>query len=230
MLQCWSLINKAWFFVVLELSAKVLLSYFIGSFMGSMIMGRLRGGVDIRTMGSGNAGGTNALRTQGMAFALGVMCIDIGKGVLATAIVPGINVPLVDVDPIISREWLMLSCAGAAVIGHVWPLWHQFRGGKGAATLVGTLAVLAPTILLPVVSVWVIVLLVSGFVGLSTIVAGVSAPLVLGLSRFPDDQPVFIYCVAMAMYLIFSHRSNVQRMLKGTETKLSRAALFRRKQ
>jgi len=76
---------------MLELGAKFLLSYFIGSIMGSLVVGRLRGGVDIRTMGSGNAGGTNALRTQGVAFAMGVMIIDVGKGIVGTGVVPGLD-------------------------------------------------------------------------------------------------------------------------------------------
>jgi glycerol-3-phosphate acyltransferase PlsY len=211
-----------------ELAIKFLISYFLGSVMGSLVMGRIRGGVDIRTMGSGNAGGTNALRTQGIGFAIGVMIIDIGKGVVATALVPGIDLPGVGTSPDVSREWLTLCCAAASVVGHVWPMWHQFRGGKGAATLVGTLIVLAPSLLLPVLAVWVLVLVLTGFVGLSTIVAAFAAPVVLGLFRLPDDQPIFIYCTVMALYIVFSHRSNLQRMRDGSETRMRRAMLFRR--
>ena len=79
---------------MLELGIKFILSYLIGSIMGSMVMGKLRGGVDIRTVGSGNAGGTNALRTQGWLFALGVVAIDSGKGVIAAGIIPGIELPI----------------------------------------------------------------------------------------------------------------------------------------
>jgi glycerol-3-phosphate acyltransferase PlsY len=215
---------------MLELAAKFLLSYFIGSVMGSLVVGRIRGGVDIRTMGSGNAGGTNALRTQGFAFAMGVMVIDIGKGVIGTGFVPGINLPFIGTSPDVSREWLTLCCAAASVIGHVWPMWHQFRGGKGAATLMGTLMVLAPSLLLPVMSVWGVVLVLSGYVGLSTIVAALTAPAVLATIRLPDDQPLFIYCTAMAIYIAFSHRSNIQRMRMGRESKLASAMIFDRNQ
>jgi glycerol-3-phosphate acyltransferase PlsY len=213
---------------MLELAIKFLLSYFLGSIMGSLVMGRIRGGVDIRTMGSGNAGGTNALRTQGWSFALGVMIIDIGKGVIGTGIVPGIDLPVVGTSPDVSREWLTLCCAAASVIGHVWPMWHQFRGGKGAATLIGTLIVLAPFLLLPVVTAWLLALVLSGYVGLSTVLAGFTAPVVLAIVRLPEDQPIFIYCTAMAMYIVFSHRSNLQRMRAGSETKVTRAVIFRR--
>lgn len=213
---------------MLELGTKFLLSYFIGSLMGSMIMGVLRGGVDIRTVGSGNAGGTNALRTQGVIFALGVVMIDVAKGALVTSVVPHLDIPFVGLDPAVSRTWLLLCCAAAAVIGHVWPIWHRFRGGKGAATLFGTLIVLAPSLLLPVLLVWAWILSLFGYVGLATMAAGLTAPLYLAATRLPDDQPLFIYCVVLALYLIFSHRSNIQRMRDGTEFRNTRLMLFRK--
>jgi glycerol-3-phosphate acyltransferase PlsY len=211
---------------MLELGIKFLLSYFIGSIMGSMVMGRLRGGVDIRTMGSGNAGGTNALRTQGWVFALGVIVVDVGKGIVGTGVIPGLEIPGVGTSTEVSRIWLTLCCASATVIGHVWPIWHEFRGGKGAATLVGTLVVIAPAILVPVLATWVVVLALSGFVGLSTMCAGIAAPAYLAITRLPDGQPEFIYCVAMAAYIVFCHRSNIARMRAGTENRVTRAMLF----
>ena len=213
---------------MLELGTKFLLSYFIGSVMGSMLMGRLFGGVDIREMGSGNAGGTNALRTQGKAFALGVVIIDVGKGIIGAGLVPGLDLPLIGTSPEVSAVWLTLCCAAAAVVGHVWPIYHQFRGGKGAATLIGTLVVLGPYLLLPVLLTWSVVVLLTGFVGLSTMLAGISAPLYLAVTRLPEEQPLFIYCTTMAMYIIFSHRSNIGRMLAGTENRMTRAMLTRK--
>ena len=213
---------------MLELGVKFLLSYFIGSVMGSMLVGRLRGGVDIRTMGSGNAGGTNALRTQGWIFALGVVIIDVGKGALGAGVVPGLNLPYVGTDPTLSREWLTLCCAAAAVIGHVWPMWHNFKGGKGAATLGGTLVVLSPALLLPVLLAWAIVLTSFGYVGFATIAATITAPIFIAATRFPDDQPLFIYCVTMILMIIFTHRSNLQRMRDGSESRQVRLMLFRR--
>ncbi len=213
---------------MLELGTKFLIAYFIGSIMGSLLVGRLRGGIDIRKEGSGNAGGTNALRTQGWPFALAVMVVDIGKGAIAAGVVPGLSLPYVATDPEVSRVWLALCCAGAAVVGHVWPMWHEFRGGKGAATLIGTLIVLAPILLLPVLLVWAWVLVLFGYVGLATISAAVSAPGYLALTRLPDDQPLFIYCTVLAVYLVFSHRSNLQRMRAGTENRNTRLMVFRR--
>ena len=212
---------------MLELGIKFLLSYFIGSIMGSMVVGRLRG-VDIRTMGSGNPGGTNALRTQGLAFALGVMLVDVGKGALATAVVPQLDLPFVGFDPAISRVWLVYCCAAASVVGHVWPMWHGFRGGKGAATLLGTLLVIDPGVLAPALIVWMTVLTLSGFVGLATMAASIAVPLYIAVYELPDNQPLFIYCTVLALYLVFSHRSNIRRMLDGTESKNTHLMLFRR--
>ncbi len=214
---------------MLELGVKFLISYFLGSVLGSMFMGRLAGGVDIRTQGSGNAGGTNALRTQGAMFALGVVIIDVGKGVVAAGVVPQLSLPFVPEDPLVSRTWLTLSCAAASVIGHVWPLWYNFRGGKGAATMIGTLAVLSPLLLIPLLLVWAWVLVLFGYVGLATMCAGLFVPLYLAVTRLPADQPLFIYTVAMAAYIVYCHRSNIRRMLDGTEHRNPRVMLFRKK-
>lgn len=212
---------------MLELGIKFLISYLLGSLMGSLLMGYLKGGVDIREMGSGNAGGTNALRTQGFLFALGVIVIDIGKGVLAAAVVPGLDIPGVGVDPSVSREWLVVACAAAAVIGHVWPVYHRFRGGKGAATLIGTLLILAPELLVVLLGVFFVVLMLSGFVGLSTMSATAVLPLWLATTRMPDDLPLFAYSIFMAVFIVYCHRSNIDRMLKGTENRNPRVMLFK---
>ena len=213
---------------MLELGVKFLLSYFLGSVMGALLIGRLRGGVDIRTAGSGNAGGTNALRTQGWLFALGVVVIDVGKGAIGAGLIPALDLPFIDDGANVSFDWLVVCCAAAAVMGHVWPIWHEFRGGKGAATLIGTLIVMSPTLIAPVLVVWSVVLILTGYVGLSTMCAGITAPLWLALTTLPANQPLFIYCVAMAAYLVFSHRSNIRRMRTGTENRMTRAMLFRR--
>ncbi len=213
---------------MLELGVKFLLSYFIGSIMGAMVVGTIAGGVDIRTMGSGNAGGTNALRTQGVWFAFGVVVVDVGKGVLGAGLVPGLNLPFVATDPEISRTWLTIACAAAAVMGHVWPIYHNFKGGKGAATLVGTLIVLSPTLILPLLLVWAWTLVLSGYVGLSTMLAALALPVWLGVSRLPADQALFIYATAMAVFIIYCHRSNIRRMRDGTEHRNTGAMLIRR--
>ena len=200
---------------MLELGVKFLISYFIGSLMGAMIIGKLRGGIDIRTMGSGNAGGTNALRTQGIAFAVAVVIIDIGKGYVGAGIVPGLEIPFVPTDPSVSRYWLTLCCAVAAVFGHVWPIYHRFRGGKGAATLVGTMIVLGPELILPLILVWAWVLVMSGYVGLATMIAAASVPVWISVTRLPDDQPsAHLLCCYGSLYhslASLQHSKNARR-------------------
>lgn len=214
---------------MLELGAKFLISYFIGSLMGSMIIGRLKGGVDIRSMGSGNAGFTNALRTQGIAFAVAVVIIDIGKGVIGAGVVPELNLPFIATDPTISRTWLTLCCATAAVMGHVWPMYHHFRGGKGAATLAGTLIILSLNLVAPLLLLWVVVLVLSGYVGLATMTAAVALPVWLAVTQLPAEQPLFIYSTAMAAFIIYCHHANIQRMRDGSEHRNTQLMLFRRR-
>ena len=116
----------------------VLAAYLLGSINGSLLLGRLRG-IDIRTQGSGNAGGTNALRTQGKVFALGVVLIDIGKAYVAAGWLPQW---LPDFGGVSGSRWLDMACAFAAIVGHVYPVFHGFRGGKGGATVLGALLAL----------------------------------------------------------------------------------------
>lgn len=213
---------------MLELGLKTLLCYLLGSLIGSLLVGQLRGGVDIRTMGSGNAGGTNALRTQGPAFAAAVMVIDIGKGWIAAALIPAIVLPGVGIDPSVDRVWLQVACASAAVVGHVYPLWYGFRGGKGAATLVGVLLGLYPMALAPVLGVWLLVLLLTGYVGLSTMCAVASFPLLL-LFAFdpPHSAPLLTFGIAMLTFVCYTHRANIARMRAGTENRAQRLWLLK---
>jgi len=212
---------------VLELGFKNLLAYLLGSVIGSLLVGRLRGGVDIRTQGSGNAGGTNALRTQGGWFAAWVMLIDVGKGFIAVAVVPALSLPGVPPDALSSRDWLAVTCAVSAVLGHVYPLWHQFRGGKGAATLVGVLAGIAPAALAPVLGVWLVTVLLSGYVGLGTMLAACAFPAFLLISQQSVATPLMTLGLAMAVFVPYTHRSNIRRMMSGHESRVRSLWLLR---
>lgn len=211
---------------MLELGLKLLLSYAIGSVSGSLLMGRVFGGIDIRNEGSGNAGGTNALRTHGLAFALPVVLIDIGKGALAVLLVPGLG--LVPPDPMLSRGYVTVMCGAAAVVGHIWPMWHQFRGGKGAGTLIGVYLAIAPWVIPVVLLVWIVGVVLTGYVGLSTMLAGLAAVPCAWLF-YPSFDALTGFAVAMAALVIFAHRSNVSRMLLGTENRMIKAMIWRRK-
>ena len=213
---------------MLELGVKALLSYLLGSIVGSLLVGRLRGGVDIRKVGSGNAGGTNALRTQGKWFALWVILIDVGKGVIAAAVIPEARLPGIAPDPAVSREWLTVACAAGAILGHVYPVWHEFRGGKGAATLVGTLLGLNPALLLPVIAVWLLTVMITGYVGLATMCASAALPVYVCLTESPPPAPLVTFTLGVALLVIFTHRGNVARMLRGNENRARRLWLLRR--
>lgn len=204
----------------LVLSAFLLLgAYLLGSVSGSLVLGRTRG-VDIRTLGSGNAGGTNALRTQGWKFALGVALIDIGKGVLATWFAQR-WAPVAGPLSVTTTGYV---AAGLAVVGHVWPLWHGFRGGKGAATLIGGLMVLWPWTIPLLLLVWGIVLVTTGYVGLSTVLAVASLPL---WAWWSDGGPNRVwFAVGAALFIAFTHRSNLRGLVDGTESRFARARLL----
>ena len=197
-----------------SLAIQVLAAYLLGSVSGSLLLGRFRH-VDIRTMGSGNAGGTNALRTQGVWFALGVVVIDVGKAVLAAGLLPLLQLAG-PIDPAIAGP----ACGFAAVVGHCYPLYYGFRGGKGAATAVGALAVIQPWLLIPMILTWLLVLLFTGYVGAATVLAGLSlAPAALWRGDGPE---LVAFCIGTALFMVFTHRSNLRRLRAGTENRFEK--------
>jgi acyl phosphate:glycerol-3-phosphate acyltransferase len=210
---------------MLELGVKTLIAYLLGALLGSLVLGRLRG-VDIRSQGSGNAGATNALRTQGWRFALAVFLIDAGKGAFAVAYLPDVRMPGIAIDAEISREWLTLACGCAVIVGHVYPVWFAFRGGKGVATMVGVIGGLDVRLLLPLVASWLAVLVLTGYVSLASMFAG--AALVAAVPWLePKDLPLFVFCAAIELFVVFTHRANIARMCAGKESRVRKLWLFR---
>jgi len=207
---------------VLELGLKFTIAYMLGSVLGSLVVGKIRGGVDIRTLGSGNAGGTNALRTQGKLFALCVLIIDIGKGVLAVLLIPGLVLPLVQVDASVSRELLYYCVAFAVIVGHVYPIWFGFRGGKGGATAAGLLFVIQPILAPVIILIWIAIIYFTGFVGLATMGATAAATVIFALLRWPQDQALVVFSACVTVLVLFTHRGNIERMIKGTESRIHR--------
>ena len=215
---------------MIELLLKLLASYLIGSLIGSLIVGKLRGGVDIRTLGSGNAGGTNALRTQGKSFAVWVMIIDIGKGIVATRLIAPLSLQglgLAGSEAL--REWLPVVCGLAAIIGHVYPIWYGFRGGKGVATLVGVVFGVEPILLGFVLLVWLVMVVLFGFVGLASIVAALSIAVLVAATGMQPYGPLLSFGVAVALLVAFTHRANLARMRAGTEPRARRLWLLGRR-
>jgi glycerol-3-phosphate acyltransferase PlsY len=203
-----------------DLLLKALLSYLLGSVSGSMVVGALRH-VDIRKSGSGNAGGTNAFRTQGFWFALGVVIIDIGKGALAAGLVPMLSLGLAAGGP--PQAYLPLACGFAAVVGHCYPVWHGFRGGKGAATAVGALLVIQPLVIPPMLLAWLLVLGITGWVGLGTMLAAIS--LIPAFLLLGADRPTVVFSILLAAFVVFTHRSNIRKILNGSEYRFERARI-----
>jgi glycerol-3-phosphate acyltransferase PlsY len=210
---------------MLELGVKILAAYLLGTLLGSLILGSMRG-VDIRSMGSGNAGATTALRTQGKMFGFLVLLIDIAKGMIVVWWLPSAALPGIGIDADVSREWLTVTCGFAVILGHVYPVWFDFRGGKGAATVVGVVAAMELRLLVPLLLSWLIVLLLFGYVGLATMLSAVVlAAAVLVLE--PHNAPLCAFCAAVAVFVIFTHRSNIARMRNGKENRVRRLWLFR---
>ena len=208
----------------MQIILNIIISYLVGSISGSMILGYLKG-IDIRKMGSGNAGGTNAFRTMGAQFALGVILIDIFKGVIAVLFVSKFNfINLYSFN--ISFELNEIFCAIAAVMGHVYPIYYNFKGGKGAGTLVGIIGVLFPQCIMYALLSWFVTLILTGFVGLGTMIAGIT--LAISAYLFNVSTIYFYFSIAMSLFIIFTHRSNIRRMIKGTENKFEKIMLFKR--
>ncbi len=218
---------------MIDLTLKVVASYLLGSLVGSLLVGRLRGGVDIRKLASGNAGATNALRTQGRGFAFYVLLIDVAKGWVATRVIAPfplsgaarvVGVAAGGADTAIA--WAAPLCAIAVIVGHVYPLWYGFRGGKGVATLVGAVLGLDPSLLVPLLLTWLVTALLFGFVGLASMVATVSLPIAVVVTHVEPETPLLVFGVGAAALIVFTHRANIARMHAGTEPRARRLWLF----
>lgn len=216
---------------MIEFVVKVLVAYLLGSIMGGLVIGRLRG-VDIRTQGSGNAGATNALRTQGLWFGLLVFVIDIGKGLLAVVWLPGFSVSGFGLSlalmPDSLARILPYACGVAVMLGHIYPLYFGFRGGKGVATLLGVLAWLLPQTLPFFGVAWLLTLILTGYVGLASIL-GFGAVVVAVAARTGVFSEAAIFLYAVMVLVLYTHRANIQRLRDGSEHRFEKAMLLRRR-
>ncbi|HEY7906668.1 MAG TPA: glycerol-3-phosphate 1-O-acyltransferase PlsY [Wenzhouxiangella sp.] len=203
-----------------------LLGYLLGSVSGSLLLGKFKA-IDIRTSGSGNAGGTNAFRTLGWRFALAVVVIDIGKGALAAGLLPGLFAQMGSTQAFTT----LAPIAGfAAILGHIWPVYFGFRGGKGAGTAVGAVAVIAPGSILPMFIIWLITVLATGYVGLATIFAGlILVPTMWWFGPTPLPASLASFAILTAALIVFAHRSNITRLLNGTENRFNTQKIWRRR-
>jgi acyl phosphate:glycerol-3-phosphate acyltransferase len=202
------------------------LSYLLGSVMGSLAVARLTGGVDIRTLGSGNAGATNALRIQGRKVGLIVLLIDLAKGWIATGVIAPFALPT-EVLPSAATalaQWSAPLCGIAVMLGHVYPLWYGFRGGKGVATLLGAVLGINAWLLLPMLLTWLAAVIAFGYVGLASILAALALAVAVALKNPP--APLLAFGILAALLILYTHRSNIVRMRQGTESRARRLWLF----
>ncbi len=211
-----------------ELVTKLLAAYLIGGIMGGDVLRAVLGGDDLRQAGSGNVGATNALRSRGKGFAIGVLAIDIGKGILAVTLVPALMWPWMGrctLPPLT----LAYACGIAVALGHCYPLLQKFRGGKGVATLTGVFGALLPCALPWMLLVFVLTLLISGFVSLGSLLAAATAVLWVALAM-PAGllSAAGAFVLAMSALLVFKHRDNILRLSRRQEPYFERVRVIGR--
>jgi glycerol-3-phosphate acyltransferase PlsY len=183
-------------------------AYLLGSISFAVLLVRVRTGRDIRTEGSGNAGATNVMRAHGKSLGILVAILDVAKGAAGVLLVR-----LVTADPRAAA-----AAAVAAILGHVFPVFYGFRGGKGVATAVGAFLALAPWPTLACVGVFVVVVAISRYVSLGSIVAMALLP--LSTSLFHAPFPTVIAAAVAAVLIVLKHLENIKRLSRGEERKL----------
>ena len=193
----------------------VIIAYFIGSIPFGYLIVRTRGGGDIRQTGSGGTGATNVSRRAGKAAGVLTLLLDASKGVAAVLIAQAVG----------GSEWVRAAAAIAVIIGHIFPVWLGFRGGKGVATGVGVFLILAPMALLCAGVVFVSIVFFTRYVSLGSMTAAALIPLFVWLQsvfvqRVWDLRPLLTAAVAGALLIIFAHRGNIERLARGTESQI----------
>lgn len=203
--------------MVLTLSILALiLAYLAGSIPSAVWAGRLFHGIDVREHGSGNAGATNTVRVLGWKTGIPVLIFDIFKGWLAASLPR-----FLEAAPDTSEQIMVLQivCGMAAILGHVFPIFAGFRGGKGVATTFGVLLALQPWLTLACAGIFLAVLLISGYVSLGSIISVIMFPVLL-LTVFHTTSILFkIFSILVAIAVVTTHSKNISRLLRGEEKK-----------
>jgi glycerol-3-phosphate acyltransferase PlsY len=195
----------------------IIAAYLIGSIPTSVWISKYFFGIDIRDYGSGNAGATNTFRTLGKKWGTIVMVGDVLKGVAATSLY--ILLPYY-----MDNEWqrtnFMIGLGLSAVVGHIFPIWADFRGGKGVATLFGMVIAIQPIVAACCVGVFLLVLYLTRFVSLSSIFASIAFAVFI-LYIFNEEEPLYrIFAIAVALLVVLTHQKNIGRLLRGEESKV----------
>ncbi len=201
----------------------MVLAYLLGSLPSAVWAGKWLRGIDIRDHGSGNAGATNAMRVLGPGLGLTVLVIDALKGVAA------VSLARILPDGTLSPAWfvmLQLLLGALAILGHVFPVFASFKGGKGIATLVGIIFVLYPEAFLICLLVFLAVFLTTRYVSLGSLSAAIALPVVVIWIKDVSLLPKVVFAISVALFVPITHKNNIKRLLKGKENRIS----FRRKQ
>lgn len=195
----------------------IILAYLIGSIPTSLIVSRTQFNIDIRDYGSGNAGATNTFRVLGSKWGTFVMIMDMLKGLIAVKL--ALLLPYY-IDNEFERTNFQIGLGLAAVLGHIFPVWAEFRGGKGVATLFGLIIAISPWTALSCIGVFLLVLYLTRFVSLSSILASLAFPVFILVVFNVDNIAYRIFAIAVALLVIMTHQKNIGRLLSGSENKV----------
>jgi glycerol-3-phosphate acyltransferase PlsY len=195
----------------------IILAYLIGSIPTSLIVSRSQFNIDIRDYGSGNAGATNTFRVLGSRWGTFVMIMDMLKGLIAVKL--ALLLPYY-IENEFERTNFQIGLGLAAVLGHIFPIWAEFRGGKGVATLFGLIIAISPWTALSCIGVFLLVLYLTRFVSLSSILASLAFPVFILIVFNVDNIAYRIFAIAVALLVILTHQKNIGRLLSGSESKV----------
>jgi glycerol-3-phosphate acyltransferase PlsY len=195
----------------------IILAYLIGSIPSSVIVSRSQFNIDIRDYGSGNAGATNTFRVLGSKWGTFVMIMDMLKGLIAVKL--ALLLPYY-IENEFERTNFQIGLGLAAVLGHIFPIWAEFRGGKGVATLFGLIIAISPWTALSCIGVFLLVLYLTRFVSLSSILASMAFPVFILVVFNVDNIAYRIFAIAVALLVIMTHQKNIGRLLSGSESKV----------
>ena len=204
----------------------LLLAYLFGSIPTAVWIGQAFYGIDVREYGSGNAGATNTFRVLGKKAGIAVMLLDIFKGYTATNLAYLIGLSVTGPQNSVQFVNYQLALGITAVMGHLFPVFAGFRGGKGIATLFGMILAVQSQAAMLCVLTFVVVLLISKYVSLSSILAGFSFPLSIIFIFQSPIRSVVLYGMSICVLILVTHQKNIERLLKGKESKVN---LFKKK-
>ncbi|MGE5316577.1 MAG: glycerol-3-phosphate 1-O-acyltransferase PlsY [Chloroflexota bacterium] len=199
-----------------EVIAGILTAYLLGSIPTAVIVGKVFYGIDIRTVGSGNAGATNTIRTLGMKAGIPVLLFDVFKSFAA------VNLSFFLTSALFSPNQLeiyKIILGSAAVLGHVFPVFASFKGGKGVATIVGMLIALYPMTFLVILGCFILLMIFTKIVSVSSIVCSILFPLIEVFIFHETRPPLVVLAVTVAIFIPYTHRENIKRLMAGTEKK-----------